>query len=152
MARNIGSEEQREAVARAACLACGEVPDHIGDAQGNARRWQDYLPCADAAIAMLAAEAGPRQMQEAPPERRAELAAEHQGMRVDYNGMLRQVRAALGEPALSEMVHQLQEHLTALGKRWYAGDRLVVDEFMQLYCIGVEERCELTTGRVEAHG
>lgn len=44
-------EEEREAVARAVCLACEEVPDHIGDAQGNAHRWQDYLHCADAAIA-----------------------------------------------------------------------------------------------------
>ncbi|MDQ1090640.1 hypothetical protein QE400_000053 [Xanthomonas sacchari] len=90
--------------------------------------------------------------QDAPPVRRVELAAEHQGMRVDYNGMLRQVRAALGEPALSEMVHQLKGHLTELGKRWYAGDRLVVDEFLQLYCIGVEARRGLTAGQLKAHG
>ncbi|MCC5091266.1 hypothetical protein [Xanthomonas campestris] len=53
MAENIEREKQLEAVARAVCLACEEVPDHAGDAQGNARRWQDYLPCADAAIAAL---------------------------------------------------------------------------------------------------
>ncbi|WP_267122759.1 hypothetical protein [Xanthomonas sacchari] len=146
-------EHQREAVARAVCLACEEAPDNTGDARGNAHRWQDYLPCADAAIAAFASDgAGQHPLQDAPPARRVELAAEHKGMRVDYNGMLRQVRAALGEPALSEMVHQLQGHLTALGKRWYAGDRLVVDEFLQLYCIGVEARRELTTGQVEAHG
>ena len=43
----------REAVARAICRSCGDAPDHIGDAGGNAYRWQDYLPCADAAITEL---------------------------------------------------------------------------------------------------
>ncbi|WP_186214793.1 hypothetical protein [Burkholderia gladioli] len=41
----------RAAVARAICSACGERPEHVGDARGNAYRWQDYLPSADAAIA-----------------------------------------------------------------------------------------------------
>lgn len=44
-------EARRMAVARAICIACEEVPDHAGDARGNAFRWQDYLPAADAAIA-----------------------------------------------------------------------------------------------------
>jgi hypothetical protein len=47
---NSPTEEQREAVARAICLACEEYPDHVGDARGNAARWQDYLGAADAAI------------------------------------------------------------------------------------------------------
>ena len=42
---------EREAVARAICEACEEVPDHSGDAQGNQYRWQDYLPVAESAIA-----------------------------------------------------------------------------------------------------
>lgn len=42
--------DEREAVARAICSACDETPEHKGDAQGNAYRWQDYLPAADAAI------------------------------------------------------------------------------------------------------
>lgn len=45
--------EHREKVARAICVACHENPDHTGDARGNAKRWQDYLDCADAAIAAL---------------------------------------------------------------------------------------------------
>lgn len=42
---------RRERVARAICAACGENPDHVGDAQGYAHRWQDYLAVAAAAIA-----------------------------------------------------------------------------------------------------
>lgn len=49
----------RVAVARAICRSCGEAPDHLGDAGGNAHRWQDYLPCADAAIAELAKQQEP---------------------------------------------------------------------------------------------
>lgn len=46
----------REALARAICASCDEIPDHSGDCQGNQYRWQDYLPCADAAIAVFEAE------------------------------------------------------------------------------------------------
>lgn len=45
---------EREAVARAICLACEERPDHRGDARGNEYRWQDYLPVADATLQLLA--------------------------------------------------------------------------------------------------
>lgn len=48
--------DHRERVARAICLACHEDPDHCGDAQGNEKRWQDYLGCADAALAALVAD------------------------------------------------------------------------------------------------
>ena len=37
-------------VARAICEACGEEPDHSGDARGNEFRWQDYREIAKAAI------------------------------------------------------------------------------------------------------
>ena len=46
----------REALARAICASCDENPDHSGDCQGNQYRWQDYLPCADAALAVFEAE------------------------------------------------------------------------------------------------
>lgn len=49
--KDIDLQARRERVARAICIACGEQPDHKGDAQGNAYRWQDYLAAADAAIA-----------------------------------------------------------------------------------------------------
>jgi hypothetical protein len=71
----------------------------------------------------------------------APLAAEHKGMRVDYRGLLRQAQDGLrSEPALGEMLRQLQAHMTELGRRWYAGDAAVVDEFLQLYCIEVDAR------------
>jgi len=43
-----------EAVARAICTACDERPDVLGDARGNEKRWQDYVPVATAAIKAMA--------------------------------------------------------------------------------------------------
>ncbi|MBV6687306.1 hypothetical protein KV692_05290 [Xanthomonas euvesicatoria pv. physalidis] len=72
------------------------------------------------------------------------LAKDHDGMRVCYSGLLRQARGALtrgsADPALAEMLRQLEKHMAELGKRWYAGDRLVVDELLQLYCIETNAR------------
>ncbi|WP_186157238.1 hypothetical protein [Burkholderia gladioli] len=49
----------RAAVARAICFACGENPEHSGDARGNALRWQDYECVAQAVLVELqAAESG----------------------------------------------------------------------------------------------
>ncbi len=74
----------------------------------------------------------------APTAQAVDLATDHCGMRIDYHGLLRQVQRGLRlDPALAEMVRQLHGHLTELGKRWYAGDRKVVDELLQLY--GIEE-------------
>lgn len=76
------------------------------------------------------------------------LAADHVGMRVDYTGLLGQARGALthGEvaPALAEMLRQLAVHLKELGQRWYAGDTVVVDELLQLYCIESDARAALS--------
>lgn len=48
-------QNELEPVARAICSACGENPDHCGDARGNDWRWQDYLDVARAAVdAMIA--------------------------------------------------------------------------------------------------
>ena len=73
------------------------------------------------------------------------LAADHKGMRVDYMGLLGQCRRALQsrEPANAEMLRQFQGHLQELGRRWYAGDTVAVDEFLQLYCIEREARAAL---------
>lgn len=71
-----------------------------------------------------------------PPAQAVDLAPDHRGMRVSYSGLLNQVRGGLNSnPELAEMVRQLHGHLNELGKRWYAGDRKVVDEFLQLYVI-----------------
>lgn len=65
------------------------------------------------------------------------LAPDHQGMRVSYQGLLFAVAHELSptSPGHAEMVRQLQDHLEELGRRYYAGDLAVVDEFLQLYCI-----------------
>ncbi|HEL4279761.1 TPA: hypothetical protein UN081_000701 [Stenotrophomonas maltophilia] len=71
-----------------------------------------------------------------PAAQAVDLAPDHRGMRVSYSGLLNQVRGGLNSnPELAEMVRQLHGHLNELGKRWYAGDRKVVDEFLQLYVI-----------------
>ncbi|AXA80660.1 hypothetical protein CE206_29260 (plasmid) [Achromobacter xylosoxidans] len=78
------------------------------------------------------------------------LAAEHRGLRVDYCGFLEHVRQALQqgarEPALAEMVLQLQAHLREMGQRWYANEVAVVDELLQLYCIESDARAALAAG------
>lgn len=73
------------------------------------------------------------------------LATEHQGMRVDYSGLLSRCRACLEAetPDYAEMLRQLQEHLQELGRRWYAGDTAVVDELLQLYCVEKDARAAL---------
>ncbi|MCA8050749.1 hypothetical protein [Burkholderia arboris] len=72
------------------------------------------------------------------------LAEPHTGMRVDYSGLLKQARHALKlgmqDTGSAEMLRQLQNHLTELGQRWYAGDTAVVDELLQLYCVEKDAR------------
>ncbi|NDZ11543.1 hypothetical protein C7T35_01160 [Variovorax sp. WS11] len=83
------------------------------------------------------------------------LAEKHQGMRVDYSGLLGQcqrgLRGAGGHAANAEMLRQLQGHLKELGQRWYAGDTAVVDEILQLYCIEKEARDALAAQPVAGH-
>jgi hypothetical protein len=69
------------------------------------------------------------------------FATTHTGMRVDYQGLLRQARSGLSrEPALGEMLRQLTDHITEMGQRFYAGDSAAVDEFLQLYCVDRDGR------------
>ncbi|HET7155910.1 MAG TPA: hypothetical protein VFI87_11145 [Hyphomicrobiaceae bacterium] len=82
------------------------------------------------------------------PESLSLLAKKHEGMRVDYSGLLGQCQRALrhkGESANAEMLRQLQCHLKELGERWYGGDTDVVDEILQLYCIEKDARAALAT-------
>lgn len=68
------------------------------------------------------------------------LAKDHEGIRISYSGLLMQSRNSCRDKALAEMLRQLELHMTELGKRWYAGDQTVVDEFLQLYCIAENDR------------
>lgn len=80
---------------------------------------------------------------------RAILAADHAGMHVDYSGLLRNAQGCAthaGQLATRFMLKELQGHMAELGRRYYAGDTAVVDEFLQLYCIGREERAALKKG------
>ena len=70
------------------------------------------------------------------------FADDHEGLKVSYSGLIAKVRRLVNrvDPGLSEMLHQLESHLSELGARWYAGDQTVVDEFLQLYTIQTEAR------------
>lgn len=84
---------------------------------------------------------------------RVDLAADHTGMLVDYSGLIGSAqRALLDDPGISEMLRQLCRHLEELGRRWYAGDRKVVDEFLQLYCIESEARAALVKQPTKGEG
>ena len=73
------------------------------------------------------------------------LAQDHQGMRVDYTGMLGQIRREIcrSAPMHAEMLRQFQDHIKELGQRYYAGDAVCVDEFLQLYCVEREARAAI---------
>ncbi|MDR5815843.1 hypothetical protein QCE62_19840 [Caballeronia sp. LZ033] len=89
------------------------------------------------------------------PLRMPLLAEDHKGMRVDYSGMFKWAASALArgssEPALAEMLRQLKEHISELGKRWYGGDTAVVDELLQLYCVERGAREVLVNATRETH-
>ena len=77
------------------------------------------------------------------------LANKHQGMKVDYSGLLSKASNALirgiKEPGLAELLRQLQHHMGELGSRYYVGDTAVVDELLQLYCISTDARQALAS-------
>ena len=104
---------------------------------------------ADMAIrAALASAPQPSPTPQADSQPAPLLAADHQGMRVDYSGLLGECQRALRsrEPAQAEMLRQLQGHINELGQRWYAGDTAVVDEILQLYCVERDARQALKGG------
>lgn len=72
----------------------------------------------------------------------AVLAPDHKGMKIDFPSAVRDGIEANREssPTTAFLLAQLETHLNQIGKRWYAGDQTVVDEFLQLYCIAEDER------------
>lgn len=64
------------------------------------------------------------------------LADDHFGMRA--NG-LRYLKGERGR-GYTVMRQQMAGHLQELAEKYYAGEITIVDEFLQLYCIGVEQR------------
>lgn len=116
--------------------AAAEPAQHIAWAQGAGAVFATVEAALAATTAAPAADAPP------PPQL---LAKQHQGMKVDYRGLLGQVRRAIKSKAggHAEMLRQLEDHLTQLGQRWYAGDVTVVDELLQLYCIERDTRAAI---------
>ncbi|MBU4609189.1 hypothetical protein IMZ29_01040 [Achromobacter sp. GG226] len=79
------------------------------------------------------------------------LTADHTGMMVDHSGVIRQAKESLEygmrNPSVATMLEGMGKHLEELGRRWYAGDVSVVDEFLQLYCVADDERAALKAAR-----
>lgn len=63
------------------------------------------------------------------------LGPKYQGMRVSAEGVLWRIRDGCDIEAHRFMAGELLRHLEELATRYYAGDALVVDEFLQLYCL-----------------
>lgn len=63
------------------------------------------------------------------------LAADHKGLRVRGSAFL--TRNGKG---FTGMRAQMANHLQEVAERFYSGDLAVVDEFLQLYCFGEEQR------------
>jgi hypothetical protein len=82
------------------------------------------------------------------------LAEKHNGMKVNYRGLIRQSCEALYEHEeggfYAETLLELERNLKELGQRWYAGDVAVVDEFLQVYCIEEEARESLVQESMES--
>jgi len=57
-------------------------------------------------------------------------------MRVSAEGLLGRIqRGNKVEKGQRYMVGEMLKHLQEVGRRFYAGDIKVVDEFLQLYCL-----------------
>lgn len=73
---------------------------------------------------------------------RPTFAPNHTGMKVAYSNLLGHASTVSRDPAASKALLQLKDHLQELGRRYYAGDVKVVDEFLQLYCVAPNERAD----------
>ncbi|WP_414488791.1 hypothetical protein [Stenotrophomonas maltophilia] len=125
-----------------------DMRDHMAAKTMSLNDWHAFgPPVLDRVLALIDNDHAHRDA--APPAQAMDLAPDHRGMRVSCSGLLSQVRGGLkSNPELAEMVRQLHDHLNELGKRWYAGDRKVVDEFLQLYVIEDGARRAL----IDSHG
>lgn len=63
------------------------------------------------------------------------LGPKHRGMRVSAEGVLGRIRDGRDVEGHRFMAGEMLRHLEELATRYYAGDALVVDEFLQLYCL-----------------
>ena len=82
------------------------------------------------------------------------LGPKHKGMRMCARGLLKNASAWLPRDRTGERwtLEQLSEHLTELGRRFYAGDVLVVDEFLQLYALDSDRQNHAVEHRPTGQG
>ena len=61
----------------------------------------------------------------------------HNGMRVDFSGLINNTKRAMPRRAKGEayMLDCLHGHLRQMAEKFYAGQISIVDEFLQLYCL-----------------
>lgn len=63
------------------------------------------------------------------------LAQDHRGLRCNGSRILRE-----NHRGYSGMRKGMADHLAEVAQRYYSGDVSAVDEFLQLYCFGEEQR------------
>ena len=124
-----------------------EPPFRLRDELVTAFEWAWYGQSLSAALSHGAEAVEPYP---APESHVVVLAPKHTGMKVDYCGLINQARRGLQrDPGIAEMLRQLEEHMSELGRRWYDGDATVVDEFLQLYCIQTVRRGVIAAAKAE---
>lgn len=64
------------------------------------------------------------------------LGPKHAGMRVSASGLLSRIaRGDRPDAGVRYMVAEMLKHLERLGRDYYDGKPLIVDEFLQCYCL-----------------
>lgn len=159
--RALGMEEEGDPVAEVKALIdardrqpVGQITDTEIDARLNALfREITRSGQHNGGMSGVAWDRAVYRMAASQPAQAVDLAPDHSGMRVDYHGLLGRSQEALRQrPELAEMLRQLHDHLTEIGRRWYAGDRKVVDEFLQLYAIEEGGRRALIDSQAVGNG
>lgn len=69
------------------------------------------------------------------PAKTVVLAPDHEGMRIDASGVL-----CNNNKGSTQFRKMMLGHLRELAQRYYAGDTGAVDDFLQVYCLGVDAR------------
>ena len=73
------------------------------------------------------------------------------GMRMSLNVFVFKLGHIRLNPGVRGMLKNLNDNMTELAQRYYCGDVTVVDEFLQLYCKGTDERKKLAKIEKEAN-
>ena len=70
-----------------------------------------------------------------PAQLQPVLGPKHEGLRLDASGVLGRIRDGQFHDFHKFACGEMLRHLEEMAKRYYSGDIVAVDEFLQLYCL-----------------